>query len=1120
MCCYDLILLSETWISNKHLVNLDIDGYESFHLFGHKSIKTKKGRQSGGISVYFRKELKNKISIAEKNDFGIIWLKIDHDLFLFDEDIYICHTYIPPICSKVLIDKDFDFFEEIENGIEKFSKVGKTYITGDLNSRTAQLLDILEFDKYLDVNDNDKIYDDDNNDDFFLHEEILPIRHNKDHVIDNNGRKLIALCKSTDHIIANGRLFNDKDGNYTFCSSRGLSVTDYLLVNKFNVDSITEFEILNWNNFSDHAALYFSFQTTCTSEAEKITDNTKHISVEPRIIFDEEKIPEFQTLLRQNIQRLEVCDDPSTSVTCKVEVLTKFLSDGAGQVFSKNKPGKNNNSKPSSTNKPKWFDDKCRTAKQEFIKARNTFTKNKSDENRITFSNLRTKYNRTRQNAKRRFKVNEGKRLESIAKSEPRKFWKSLKKGYNKPKPKNNDIKIENLFDHFNTLLGQDTDTLFNDTQFPQHLNDVELDSPITEHEIRLAVFKQKNGKASGPDELSAEIIKSSYDIISPYLVKIFNTLFDNSQYPDEWGVGFIVPIFKGGDPSSAKNYRGITLNNILAKIYSQVLLNRLTAWTEKYEKISNCQFGYQKGKSTTDCIFILNSIIMKVLNSGQKLYSIFIDYEKCFDKINRLFLWQKLLSENISSKMTNAIKAMYNSVRSVIKHNREKSASINSYLGVKQGDPTSSLLFMMFVNDIIANINTNLDGIFTVDELKLFLILYADDQVLFATSPTSLQSMLNDVEIYCNVWGLKINVEKTKVLIFEKGTRHTNYDFFLYGKRLELVTSFKYLGIYFFKNGNWHRSQKCIAEHGSKAMHRLFSILGQYEFKTHDKCKLFDILVASVLNYSAEVWGFNEGKDIELIHTKFLRKLLCVNKSTNLVGLYGELGRVPLSIMRKIHMFRYWIKILKSDDNCIIKQIYSMLKADADNNITYNKLNWAYQIKSMLEDLGLGNMWHEPQDNVFLPLIRQRILDQYYQSWYSNVNNSQRLVSYSRFKHSFELEPYLDSIHEKKFKISLSRFRLSSHSLEVERGRYFNIRRNERICQLCTTNSIENEYHFLLVCPIYKDLRRKYLKSYYCSWPNLNKFDNIMSSVKKNEILNLSKYIYFANKLRNDIIN
>ena len=69
--------------------------------------------------------------------------------------------------------------------------------------------------------------------------------------------------------------------------------------------------------------------------------------------------------------------------------------------------------------------------------------------------------------------------------------------------------------------------------------------------------------------------------------------------------------------------------------------------------------------------------------------------------------------------------------------------------------------------------------------------------------------------------------------------------------------------------------------------------------------------------------------------------------------------------------MFCYWMKILKSDDNCIMKPIYLMLETDADNNITYNRLNWAYQIKSLLEDIGSGNMWHEPQDDVFLSLIR-----------------------------------------------------------------------------------------------------------------------------------------------------
>ena len=71
-----------------------------------------------------------------------------------------------------------------------------------------------------------------------------------------------------------------------------------------------------------------------------------------------------------------------------------------------------------------------------------------------------------------------------------------------------------------------------------------------------------------------------------------------------------------------------------------------------------------------------------------------------------------------------------------------------------------------------------------------------------------------------------------------------------------------------------------------------------------------------------------NDGKDIELIHTKCLRKILCVNKSTNLVGLYGELGRAPLNVMRKVHM------ILQSKENSIERHIHSMLKHDTNNNI------------------------------------------------------------------------------------------------------------------------------------------------------------------------------------------
>ena len=82
----------------------------------------------------------------------------------------------------------------------------------------------------------------------------------------------------------------------------------------------------------------------------------------------------------------------------------------------------------------------------------------------------------------------------------------------------------------------------------------------------------------------------------------------------------------------------------------------------------------------------------------------------------------------------------------------------------------------------------------------------------------------------------------------------------------------------------------------------------------------------------------------------------------------------------------------------------------------------------------------------------------------------------YCIFKYTFNLEPYLDIITNKRFKIALSRFRLSSHNLEIERGRYHNIDRENIICKFCNLKAIENEFHFLLICPLYRDIRKLFI--------------------------------------------
>ena len=126
----------------------------------------------------------------------------------------------------------------------------------------------------------------------------------------------------------------------------------------------------------------------------------------------------------------------------------------------------------------------------------------------------------------------------------------------------------------------------------------------------------------------------SGKQIISPLMINSQHThihiyIFSEGIFPQRWGEGIIVPIFKGGNPE-AKNFRGITLNNIISKIYSKILVNRLTKWCDSHQKFIDNQFGFQKGKSTIDCIFILHALISKTLVNKKKLYVAFLDWEKC----------------------------------------------------------------------------------------------------------------------------------------------------------------------------------------------------------------------------------------------------------------------------------------------------------------------------------------------------------------------------------------------------------------------------------------------------------------------------------------------------------
>ena len=996
----------------------------------------------------------------------------------------------------------------------KYETRGKIFVAGDLNSRTGNSIkdnDVLEYDRYIDNFEQDEITN-----------ISITKRVSMDHVIDRNGRRLLDLCKSVGLHIANGRMGKDKSvGQFTFCTKNGRSVVDYLLLNYVNMTHVKAFEVLPFNEFSDHAPITFSLHTkhvqrdnsaqtryTCT-HSEKLVWNKDRVS--DFIKCMNEKAHVMQNL----IDKLQV-ESPIDEITAE---FSDFMYQNAFTFFGKVSTKRTNRKKIDKGSN--WFNDACKQAKSEFTTARNRYRRNGDRENRVVFVNARTKYNRVKKKAQNCYRSSHGKSLSKLAKENPRQFWKSLKSCYNITIKPSSNVSAKDFYTHFKDILnkGKEPNETENDTD-TNIINDPELDAEFSEDDIRKGISKLNNNKSAGLDGVIAEVFKSSENIITPFLTTLFNKIFISGNYPKKWGEGCIIPLYKKGDIDDVNNYRGITLINIVAKLYSQLIHDRLMKWAIKCKKLSQHQFGFQKGKSTTDCIFTFSSIITKILSSGNKVYCAFIDYEKAFDTVNRSLLWKKLIREKMSSRMIQAIKSMYETIKCCIKYSNEYSDFLDSHIGLKQGCPLSSLMFMFFINDITDSIDTsNLDGTFTMHDVNMFLLLYADDTAIFAKTKESLQSMLNDLKRYCDQWRLKVNTGKTKVMVFEKG-RHTRPDLYFGNTLLEVVESFKYLGVVFYKNCHWNRMQKRLADHGSFALHKLYVLMDKVNLPVSELCKLFEVLVEPVISYSAEVWGYNEAKDIESLHLKFCRKILGVKKSTNISGLYGELGRTPLSVKRKFTMLKYWAHLL-NDRNTMVYKAYLMLKNDLEQNITYNRLNWSFQIKSILDELGLSYVWIH-QDDIVIPLglIKERLKDHYLQLWRASLESSSRLDHYKIYKHTFEFEQYLDNLQDTKQRNCITKLRLSSHHLEIELGRYDGTPKQLRKCRLCSLNAIESEFHFLLVCPCYSIIRRKYFSTYYCHWPTLQKFKSVMSLNNTKHLIQLSKFIIDATKIREHLLS
>lgn len=416
------------------------------------------------------------------------------------------------------------------------------------------------------------------------------------------------------------------------------------------------------------------------------------------------------------------------------------------------------------------------------------------------------------------------------------------------------------------------------------------------------------------------------------YLTKFFSS----GEYPATWKSGLISVIHKSGDTSDPNNYRGITVNSCLSKTFCSILNTRLKKYLQENHILSEWQIGFRPKSRTSDHILVLRTLIDKYTKKlGRKnfLYCCFIDFKKAFDTVWHHGLFYKCIQYKLGTLFLNIVKDMYRNASVQIRTQHGLSHPIHPNVGVKQGCVLSPSLFNLYINDLPDLFNAQDDPARIYDK-DLNCLLYADDLILISTSENGLRSCLSKLEKYCTTWKLNINCKKSKVVIFNKSGRKIKGSFSIGGSDLQIVNSYKYLGIEIQSNGSFSLAISNLKEKARKALFKLNSSLHGCPNSLKLQLNLYEKMIKPIMLYACEVWGaysFNINKYFEindplkstnafdhlpseLLDLTFCKHALGVHKRTSNLVVRSELGRYPISIDCAVLVVKNWLRITSLD--------------------------------------------------------------------------------------------------------------------------------------------------------------------------------------------------------------
>lgn len=373
----------------------------------------------------------------------------------------------------------------------------------------------------------------------------------------------------------------------------------------------------------------------------------------------------------------------------------------------------------------------------------------------------------------------------------------------------------------------------------------------IMKEETIKAINTQKLDKAPGSDLVTNELLKATLPVIAPRLTDIFNEIINTENIPEDWTKSTIILLHKKGDKGDIANYRPISLMSNIYKVFSKIILSRITNTLEENQPKE--QAGFRRHFSTIDHIHALRQILQKFKEYNKIYYIGFVDFNKAFDTLEHRFIWDALKDQGVHAKYIRILKNVYTKSTTQV-----KLESIGEEFpverGVRQGDPISPKIFAAVLEMIFRNLDWTNKGL-NINGENLSHLRFADDLILFSENPKTLKEMLQQLAEESEKAGLSMNLTKTKVMSNSSQTESITVN----DEEIEYVKEYVYLGQLISTEECMQKEIERRITNTWKRYWSLSEVMKNQDMSMRNKRRIYNMCILPCLLYGCQTWALTE---------------------------------------------------------------------------------------------------------------------------------------------------------------------------------------------------------------------------------------------------------------------